>query len=84
MVTSGRAARQARAIALEIEHQVFILLGIVPGHVEGERDGHWILLDYGDVVVHVFDEAAREYYDLTHLWSGAPQSISGRALLTAR
>jgi len=64
-VTSGSTTLQARSIALEIEHRVHSLLGAVPDHVEGEKDGRWILLDYGDVVVHVFEDATREYYDLT-------------------
>ena len=41
--------------------------------------GEWVALDYGDVIVHVFDEAAREYYDLEHLWSAAPASRPERA-----
>ena len=76
VVTSGSTTRQARSIAFEIEHRVLTLLGIVPDHVEGGPEGSWILLDYGDVVVHVFDDETREYYDLTHLWSGAPQRVS--------
>ncbi len=39
---------------------------------EGVEDGTWVLLDYGDVVVHVFDQATREYYSLERLWSDAP------------
>ena len=41
-------------------------------HVEGWDSAQWIALDYGDVIVHVFDEDTREYYDLEHLWSSAP------------
>jgi ribosome-associated protein len=40
--------------------------------VEGERDGHWILMDYGDLVIHLFYEPVRELYDLEGLWTGAP------------
>lgn len=76
VVTSGTTTRQARSIAFEIEHRVLSSLGVVPDHVEGETEGNWILLDYGDVVVHVFDDVTREYYDLTHLWAGAPQRVS--------
>jgi ribosome-associated protein len=76
VVTSGSTTLQARSIALEIEHRVHSLLGAVPDHVEGEKDGRWILLDYGDVVVHVFEDATREYYDLTHLWAHATQKVS--------
>ena len=76
VVTSGSTTRQSKSIAFEIEHRVLDLLGAVPEHVEGELDGSWILLDYGEVVIHVFDDETREYYDLTHLWSHAPQVLS--------
>jgi ribosome-associated protein len=72
VVASGRNDRQVRAIAEEVERLVEIALDVKPNHVEGLSGAEWIALDYGDVIVHVFDEAAREYYDLEHLWSAAP------------
>jgi len=72
IVTSGRNDRQVRALAEEIERLVDLALDVKPIHVEGLSAGEWVALDYGDVIVHVFDEAAREYYDLEHLWSAAP------------
>ncbi len=72
VVASGRNDRQVRAIAEEVERLVEIALDAKPIHVEGWSGAEWIALDYGDVIVHVFDEAAREYYDLEHLWSAAP------------
>ena len=72
VLSSGRNDRQVRAIAEEIERLVDLALGVKPQHVEGGAAGEWIALDYGDVIVHVFDEAARDYYDLEHLWSAAP------------
>ena len=72
VVASGRNDRQVRAIAEEVERLVEIALDVKPIHVEGWTGAEWIALDYGDVIVHVFDEAAREYYDLEHLWSAAP------------
>jgi ribosome-associated protein len=72
VVISGRSDRQVRAIAQEIEQLVDLALGVKPSHVEGLVAGEWVALDYGDVIVHVFDETTREYYDLEHLWSAAP------------
>jgi len=72
VITSGRNDRQVRAIAEEIEHLVEVALDVKPLRVEGLSDGEWVAMDYGDVVVHVFDEEAREYYDLEHLWNAAP------------
>jgi len=72
VLTSGRNDRQVRALAEEIERCVGLALDVKPNHVEGLREGEWVALDYGDVIVHVFDETAREYYDLEHLWSTAP------------
>jgi len=72
VVASGRNDRQVRAIAEEVERLVEIGLDVKPIHVEGWSGAEWIALDYGDVIVHVFDEAAREYYDLEHLWNAAP------------
>jgi ribosome-associated protein len=72
VVASGRNDRQVRAIAEEVERLVEIAVKMKPIHVEGVAGAEWIALDYGDVIVHVFDEAAREYYDLEHLWSAAP------------
>lgn len=72
VVATGRTDRQVRAIAEEIERLVDVSLGVKPQHVEGWSGGEWIALDYGDVIVHVFDEVTHDYYDLEHLWSAAP------------
>lgn len=72
VVVSGRSDRQVRAIAEEIERLVDLALDVKPLRVEGVASAEWIALDYGDVIVHVFDEVAREYYDLEHLWNAAP------------
>ncbi len=72
IVASGRNDRQVRAIAEEVERLVELALDVKPIRVEGWVGAEWIALDYGDVIVHVFDEAAREYYDLEHLWNAAP------------
>ena len=72
VVTSGRNDRQVRSIVEEIERFVDQRLALKPVHVEGWDSAQWIALDYGDVIVHVFDEETRDYYDLEHLWSAAP------------
>lgn len=74
VIASGRNDRQVRSIAEEIERMVDLALAMKPLRVEGWAAGEWIALDYGDVIVHVFDESARDYYDLEHLWSAAPAS----------
>jgi ribosome-associated protein len=78
VVASGRNDRQVRAIAEEIERLIDVALGVKPTHVEGWTAAQWIALDYGDVIVHVFDESARDYYDLEHLWNAAPAFRSER------
>ncbi len=72
VLTSGRTDRQVRAIADEVEARVRRIVGVAPAHVEGLESAEWVALDYGEVVVHVFDESSREYYDLEHLWRSAP------------
>jgi ribosome-associated protein len=73
VVTSGRSDRQVRTIAEEVERLAKERCGRGPIRTEGIADARWVLLDFGDIVVHVFDEETREYYDLEHLWSTAPR-----------
>lgn len=67
--TSGNP-RQGHAIADEIGRQLK-QMGEVPVSVEGFDSGEWILMDYGDFIVHIFSAAARSYYDLERLWRHA-------------
>ena len=71
VLATGRNDRHVRAIAEEVERLVELATGLKPLRVEGWAEGEWIALDYGDVIVHVFDEPARDYYDLEHLWNAA-------------
>ena len=71
VIASGRNDRQVRAIAEEIEHVVSRDTGARPLRVEGMSEGQWVAIDYGDLIVHVFDEETRAYYDLEHLWNAA-------------
>lgn len=71
MVCSARNARQVQAIADAIA-DALRKTGVKPLHVEGQSNAHWVLLDYGDFVIHVFDVETREYYGLERLWADAP------------
>jgi ribosome-associated protein len=73
VITSAPNERLVRAIAEEVERQVKETGGPAPARIEGLREGEWILLDYGDFVVHVFLEETRRFYDLERLWSDAPR-----------
>ena len=77
LICSGGSERQVRAIADAIDEELGPL-GLASLGVEGYREGHWILMDYGDVIVHVFSQETREYYDLERLWANAPKiDLSG-------
>src|SRR5580698_2299883 len=73
VITHGRNTRQVRTLVDEIERRVKEVSGRSPRAVEGLRDLHWVLMDYGDFLVHVFHEETRPYYDLEHLWGDAPR-----------
>jgi ribosome-associated protein len=79
LVCSGNTSRQAKAIqdgileGLKREHE------LVPRRVEGSAEGGWILLDYLDVVVHIFTPQTREFYRLEQLWGEAPARAAGEA-----
>ena len=69
VITSAPNSRLVRAIVDEVERELFERTGDKPRAVEGLRDASWVLLDYGDLVVHVFLTETREYYDLERLWA---------------
>jgi len=73
VIASGRTSRQVKAIVDEIEEQLFLLHDRKPRAVEGLESRTWVLMDYGDVIVHVFVETDRQYYRLERLYSDAPQ-----------
>ncbi|MGC9963517.1 MAG: ribosome silencing factor [Acidimicrobiales bacterium] len=73
VISSGSNDRQVRAIAEEVERQVRGNGGSSPRAVEGLDDARWVLMDFGDFVVHVFSDEARAFYDLERLWSDAPR-----------
>jgi len=78
IICSGRSNRQVTAIAEHIRTDMK-KKGVAPLSVEGLKEGHWVLMDYGDVVIHVFYDPVRSFYDLEGLWADAPR-ISTPAL----
>ncbi|HKP69842.1 MAG TPA: ribosome silencing factor [Pyrinomonadaceae bacterium] len=71
LIASGMNQRQVQAIADEITEQLKQKLRRRAVRVEGYSSGEWVLLDYGDFVVHLFDKEARDFYDLERLWRDA-------------
>ncbi|MBN2240982.1 MAG: ribosome silencing factor [Dehalococcoidales bacterium] len=70
VICSGDSSRQIKTISEEIEH-LLKKEGVLPHHHEGQVDSGWLLLDYGDVVIHIFANYERELYALDELWSEA-------------
>ncbi len=73
VITHGANTRHVRTIAEEVEAKVAAAGGPRPLRVEGLDDARWVLLDYGDFVVHVFLDEVRRFYDLERLWADAPR-----------
>ena len=73
VITSGSNHRQVAAIVEEVESQLKESAGISPLRTEGLQHAEWVLLDYGDFVLHAFLDETRTYYDLERLWSDAPR-----------
>ena len=72
LICSGSSDRQVRTIADEVEGQLK-KEDLRPLRSEGGAEGGWILIDYGDFIVHVFSDEMREYYDLERLWKDVPR-----------
>ncbi|MBE3588344.1 MAG: ribosome silencing factor [Thermoanaerobacteraceae bacterium] len=70
VIMSGRSSTHVQAIAEKIMDALEERAGLVPRR-EGLREGQWVLLDYGDVVVHIFQESERQFYNLERLWGDA-------------
>jgi ribosome-associated protein len=71
IIASGANQRQVQAISDEIEEQLKKQLKSRPVRVEGYSSAEWVLMDYGDFIVHIFNKEAREFYDLERLWRDA-------------
>jgi ribosome-associated protein len=88
VITSGTNERQVQAISDEV-FETLKKAGTAAARVEGYKTAEWILLDYGDFVVHVFDEKARRFYDLERLWRESrrvelPKELAGEASSSLR
>lgn len=73
LIASGRSDRQVQAVADSIHLGLKKDHATMPLAIEGIKEGRWVLIDYGDVMVHVFQESVRDYYDLDGLWSEAAE-----------
>lgn len=77
VIATGTSSTHVKALADEIEYKLDEA-GISVSHIEGYRSNSWILLDYVDVIVNVFSDEAREFYDLDRLWQdGKPVDLTG-------
>ena len=71
VIASGKNANQLHAMANEVEQKLF-KEGIKLHHSEGDSSGTWILLDFGNLLVHLFNREDREFYGVDHVWGDAP------------
>ena len=77
IICNGTSTTHIRALADDVEKSLRENHGITCGHREGYNSARWILLDYGDVVVHIFHEEDRKFYDIERLWSDGTVTYSG-------
>ncbi|MEO8217063.1 MAG: ribosome silencing factor [Acidobacteriota bacterium] len=75
IICSGTTERQTQAIADAVEERLRTSDQVKPIFIEGQNPGRWILVDYGDFIVHVFTEECRRFYALERLWGDAPNLI---------
>lgn len=83
LLCTGESSRQIQAIADEVEEQLR-KQGHRPNHIEGYRNAEWVLMDYLDLVIHVFSRSARSYYDLERLWRDGRRLDTSRLLRSER
>ena len=72
IICSGTSDRQVQAITASVQEHMK-KKGFLPIGIEGESNAKWVLMDYGDVIVHIFYEPIREFYDIEKLWADAPR-----------
>lgn len=73
VITGASNRRLVRAVAEEVEHRVREVCGRAPIRTEGHREQQWVLLDYGDVIVHVFLDEVRQFYEIERLYRDVPR-----------
>lgn len=71
VIATGSSITNVQALADNVEEKLKEVYGIKPLRVEGRTQGEWVLVDLGDIIVHVFQAAAREFYSLERLWGDA-------------
>ncbi len=75
VIGSGSNKNQIGAIIDALEEKMYKVCGVSPKHIEGTRDSGWILLDYRDIIIHIFDMESRSFYDLERIWADAKTLI---------
>lgn len=75
VIATGLSAPQVKALSDNVEEEL-AKLDVFPKHREGTAEGRWIVLDFGDVMVHIFHEQEREYYQLERLWSDGTNALA--------
>lgn len=70
VLCSGNTTKQVKAIADEVHHELKVA-GFMPNSEEGMREALWVLMDYGDVVIHIFERNTRSFYNLERIWGAA-------------
>lgn len=73
ILASGNSNTQVKALSDDVDDEMNKQFKVNPLRIEGQQAAQWILMDYGDVMVHVFQDEARSFYDLERLWSDAPK-----------
>lgn len=73
MIASGTSRPHVQALSEHVEERLVKDHDTKPLRVEGHSEGEWVLLDFGDIIVHLFQEAPREYYSMERLWGDAPR-----------
>ena len=71
VIATGRSRPHVQTLAEHVEERLKDDLGVKPLRVEGQSEGEWVLVDFGDILVHVFQEGPREFYSLERLWGDA-------------